>query len=113
MLALHERPGGLLEESAGNWKKQLKMAVAVTAAATAGVLAVCNERIGGPSASTCSDCGNGTRLKVAPIGVHSVMVQMNEDPPVTRPAVIAAWRKRHKLSGARVMRRWGRLRGSL
>ena len=58
----------------------------IVAAAGALALAGCNDQVGGPGASTYYDCGNGTRLKVDTVAVGSVMVQMNDNPPVTIPA---------------------------
>lgn len=56
----------------------------------------CMERVGGPGASSYYDCGNGTRLKVDYVDDGSVMVQMNDNAPVTIPADKAA-------SGAKYM----------
>jgi membrane-bound inhibitor of C-type lysozyme len=74
----------------------MKTGMIVAAAAMALVLAGCNEEIGGPGASTYYDCGDGVRLKVDSVDIRSVTVQMNNDPPVTLPAVKAA-------SGAKYM----------
>ncbi len=49
-------------------------------------LAACNESVGGPGASTYYDCGGGTRLKVDYLSGDRVMVQMNDNAPVTIPA---------------------------
>ena len=59
-------------------------------------LTACNQSVGGVGTSTFYDCGNGTRLKVDYVGADSVMVQMNDNPPVTIPADKAA-------SGAKYM----------
>lgn len=59
-------------------------------------LGACNERMGGPRASTYYDCGGDTRLKVDYVDADSVLVQMNDDAPVTIPAQMAA-------SGAKYM----------
>jgi membrane-bound inhibitor of C-type lysozyme len=59
-------------------------------------LAACNESVSGPSSSTFYNCGNGTRLKVDYVDAETVMVQMNDDAPVTIPAEKAA-------SGAKYM----------
>lgn len=70
-----------------------------TIAALAGtmVLAACSTpEAGGPGASSFYDCGNGTRLKVDAVDGEKVMVQMNDNAPVTIPAVPAA-------SGAKYM----------
>lgn len=58
----------------------------IVAAATVLTLTGCNQKVGGPGASTYYDCGNGTRLKVDYVDAGSVMVQMNDNPPVTIPA---------------------------
>ena len=58
-------------------------------AMTAGALALagCNTTdVGGPGASSYYDCGNGTRLKVDYLSDDRVMVQMNDNQPVTIPA---------------------------
>lgn len=68
----------------------------IMAALGALALAGCNERMGGPGASTYYDCGSGTRLKVDNMSGDRIMVQMNDDPPVTLPAAKAA-------SGAKYM----------
>lgn len=68
----------------------------IALAAGALALAGCNERVGGPGVSSYYDCGNGTRLKVDTLKGDRVMVQMNDNPPVTIPAVPAA-------SGAKYM----------
>lgn len=70
--------------------------VIIMAAAGALVLAGCNERVGGPGASTYYDCGGGTRLKVDNLSGNRIMVQMNDHPPVTLPAAKTA-------SGAKYM----------
>lgn len=58
------------------------------AALIAGALALasCMESVGGPGASTYYDCGGGTRLKVDYLSGDRVMVQMNDNAPVTIPA---------------------------
>jgi membrane-bound inhibitor of C-type lysozyme len=56
----------------------------------------CMQRVGGAGVSSFYDCGNGTRLKVDYVDADSVMVQMNDNPPVTIPAERAA-------SGAKYM----------
>jgi membrane-bound inhibitor of C-type lysozyme len=63
----------------------MKFAIIAT---LAGVLALagCNERVGGPGASAYYDCGGGTRLKVDTLEGDRVLVQMNDNPPVTIPA---------------------------
>ena len=63
---------------------------AIIAMAVALALAGCNEDVGGVGTSTFYDCGNGTRLKVDFVDAESVMVQMNDDTPITIPAVKAA-----------------------
>lgn len=52
--------------------------------------------VGGPGVSTYYDCGDGTRLKVDMLKGDRVMVQMNDNKPVTLPAEKAA-------SGAKYM----------
>ena len=42
--------------------------------------------VGGPGVSAYYDCGNGTRLKVDNLSNDRIMVQMNNDKPVTLPA---------------------------
>lgn len=49
-------------------------------------LAGCTQSVGGPGASSYFDCGNGTRLKVDMLDGDRVMVQMNDNAPVTIPA---------------------------
>jgi len=63
----------------------MRIAIFVVLAGTV-ALAACNQSVGGPGASTYYDCGNGTRLKVDYVDAGSVMVQMNDNPPVTIPA---------------------------
>lgn len=46
----------------------------------------CTQTVGGPGASSYFDCGNGTRLKVDYLDGDRVMVQMNDNAPVTIPA---------------------------
>ncbi|OBV10270.1 MliC family protein [Erythrobacter dokdonensis] len=46
-------------------------------------LAGCNESVGGVGSSTFYDCGSGTRLKVDNLDDNRIMVQMNDDQPVT------------------------------
>ena len=53
--------------------------------AAAAALAACAP-VGGPGVSAYYDCGGGTRLKVDYIGNDRVLVQMNNDRPVTIPA---------------------------
>jgi membrane-bound inhibitor of C-type lysozyme len=72
----------------------MKIAIIALAAGTL-ALAGCNEKVGGPGASTYYDCGGGTRLKVD-FAEGKAMVQMNDNPPVTIPAVESA-------SGAKYM----------
>lgn len=67
----------------------------IAAAATL-ALTGCTQGGGGPGASSYYDCGNGTRLKVDYPGGDRVMVQANDDAPVTIPADRSA-------SGARYM----------
>jgi membrane-bound inhibitor of C-type lysozyme len=52
--------------------------------------------VSGPGISNYYDCGNGTRLKVDYLKGDRVMVQMNDNAPVTIPADKAA-------SGAKYM----------
>lgn len=73
----------------------MKFAIIFTMAGAL-VLAGCNERVGGPGASAYYDCGGGTRLKVDTLEGDRVLVQMNDNPPVTIPADKAA-------SGAKYM----------
>ncbi|WP_296721499.1 MliC family protein [Erythrobacter sp.] len=73
----------------------MKFAITVLLAGTI-ALGACNESVGGPGASTYYDCGGGTRLKVDYVDAGSVMVQMNDNAPVTIPAERAA-------SGAKYM----------
>lgn len=61
----------------------------------AALLAACAP-VGGPGVSAYYDCGGGTRLKVDSLSGDRVMVQMNDNPPVTIPADKAA-------SGAKYM----------
>ncbi|MET4131666.1 membrane-bound inhibitor of C-type lysozyme [Porphyrobacter sp. MBR-155] len=42
--------------------------------------------VGGPGVSSYYDCGDGIRLKVDSLSGDRVMVQMNNDKPVTLPA---------------------------
>lgn len=65
----------------------------IVAGATA--LAACAP-VGGAGISTYYDCGGGTRLKVDYLNDNQVMVQMNNNAPVTIPAERAA-------SGAKYM----------
>lgn len=46
----------------------------------------CTQSVGGPGASAYYDCSGGTRLKVDYVSGDSVMVQMNDNAPVTIPA---------------------------
>lgn len=58
-------------------------------AMTAGALALAGcdtPDVGGPGASSYYDCGNGTRLKVDYLSDDRVMVQMNDNQPLTIPA---------------------------
>jgi len=73
----------------------MKIAIIALAAGTL-ALAGCNERVGGPGVSTYYDCGDGTRLKVDNLEGDRILVQMNDNPPVTLPAEKAA-------SGAKYM----------
>ncbi len=52
--------------------------------------------VGGPGISTYYDCGDGMRLKVDSLEGDRIMVQMNDNAPVTLPAEKSA-------SGARYM----------
>jgi membrane-bound inhibitor of C-type lysozyme len=72
----------------------MKIGIIVTIAATA-ALAACAP-VGGPGVSAYYDCGEGTRLKVDSLSGDRIMVQMNDDKPVTLPAEKAA-------SGAKYM----------
>ena len=63
--------------------------------AGAAALAACAP-VGGPGIGTYYDCGGGTRLKVDYLNDNQVMVQMNDNAPVTIPAERAA-------SGAKYM----------
>lgn len=67
--------------------------VALAGAAT---LAAACAPVGGPGVSAYYDCGEGTRLKVDSLSGDRIMVQMNDDKPVTLPAEKAA-------SGAKYM----------
>jgi membrane-bound inhibitor of C-type lysozyme len=49
-------------------------------------LAGCMDSVGGPGASSYYDCGGGARLKVDYVKDGEVMVQMNDNAPVTIPA---------------------------
>lgn len=69
---------------------------AIGAAALLGGCAPVGEQVGGPGVSSYYDCGNGTRLKVDTLSGDRVMVQMNDNAPLTLPAVPAA-------SGAKYM----------
>lgn len=73
----------------------MKIAMTVLLVGTI-ALGACNESVGGLGASTYYDCGGGTRLKVDHVDADSVMVQMNDNTPVTIPAERAA-------SGAKYM----------
>lgn len=68
----------------------------IAALAGAAALAACTQTVGGPGVSSYYDCGNGTRLKVDTLADDSILVQMNDNEPVTIPADKAA-------SGARYM----------
>jgi membrane-bound inhibitor of C-type lysozyme len=59
-------------------------------------LAGCNTTVGGPGVSAYYDCGGSTRLKVDYVAGDKVMVQMNDNAPVTIPAAPSA-------SGAKFM----------
>ena len=51
------------------------------------MLAACStQSVGGPGVSSYYDCGGGTRLKVDYLEGDRVMVQMNDNAPVTIPA---------------------------
>jgi len=52
--------------------------------------------VGGPGVSSYYDCGDGVRIKVDSLSGDRVMVQMNNDKPVTLPADTSA-------SGAKYM----------
>lgn len=71
-------------------KKRIFATIAATAALTA-----CAP-VGGPGVSAYYDCGGGTRLKVDTLSGDRIMVQMNDNRPVTLPADKAA-------SGAKYM----------
>jgi len=73
----------------------MKIAIIALAAGTL-ALAGCNQQVGGPGVSSYYDCGGGTRLKVDYLKGDRVMVQMNDNAPVTLPADKAA-------SGAKYM----------
>ena len=64
-------------------------------AAAASLAGCASPEVGVPGVSAYYDCGNGTRLKVEDAG-DTVTVQMNDNPPVTLPAVASA-------SGAKYM----------
>jgi membrane-bound inhibitor of C-type lysozyme len=66
------------------------------AIAGAALLAGACAPVGGPGASAYYDCGGGTRLKVDTLTGDRVMVQMNDNAPVTLPADTSA-------SGAKYM----------
>lgn len=66
----------------------MKVRIIATIAATAAVAACAP--VGGPGVSAYYDCGGGTRLKVDNLSGDRIMVQMNDDKPVTLPADKAA-----------------------
>ncbi|WP_379922620.1 MliC family protein [Erythrobacter sp. R86502] len=65
------------------------------ALAIAAVLAACAP-VNGPETRSLYDCANGTQLKVEKLSGSRVLVQMNDDAPLTLPPEPAA-------SGARYM----------
>lgn len=73
----------------------MKHGIVAIAVATV-MLGACTQTVGGPGASSYYDCGEGTRLKVDYLSGDRVMVQMNDNAPVTIPADRSA-------SGARYM----------
>jgi membrane-bound inhibitor of C-type lysozyme len=62
----------------------MKIAIIALVAGTT-VLSACVP-VGGPGVSSYYDCGSGTRLKVDYLDGDRVLVQMNNNPPVTLPA---------------------------
>jgi membrane-bound inhibitor of C-type lysozyme len=74
----------------------MHMKSGIMAIAGAGLLAGACAPIGGPGVSAYYDCGGGTRLKVDMLTGDRVMVQMNDNAPVTLPADTSA-------SGAKYM----------
>jgi membrane-bound inhibitor of C-type lysozyme len=72
------------------------MKLAIVAFGAVGLALAGCAPVGGPGVSTYYDCGNGTRLKVDMLSGDRVMVQMNDNAPVTIPADKAA-------SGAKYM----------
>ena len=62
----------------------MKIGTIATIAATT-ALAACAP-VGGPGGSAYYDCSGGTRLKVDSLSGDRIMVQMNDDKPVTLPA---------------------------
>lgn len=68
----------------------------ILVAGSALMLAGCMESVGGPGVSAYYDCGGDTRLKVDNLSGDRIMVQMNDNAPVTLPAEKAA-------SGAKYM----------
>lgn len=72
----------------------MKTGLVILAGAT--MLAAACAPVGGPGVSAYYDCGGDTRLKVDSLSGDRIMVQMNNDKPVTLPADKAA-------SGAKYM----------
>jgi len=57
----------------------------IAAIAGAAMMAGCAP-VGGPGVSAYYDCGGGTRIKVDSLSNDRIMVQMNNNAPVTIPA---------------------------